>query len=62
MSTLFERKRKFIIAFVALCMTFVLALLDVVDSGGWVGSVGLIVGLYATAEAAEGAIGSRRSP
>lgn len=49
-----NRRRKFVIAAVALVMTFVLALFDVVDGSNWVGAVSAIVGLYGGAEAAEG--------
>lgn len=45
------RKRKFVIAFTALAMTFVLGLTGVVDGSNWVASVGLIVGLYGMANA-----------
>jgi len=48
-------KRKFTIALTALVMTFILALLEIVDGGNWVGAVSFIVGLYAGFEAAEGA-------
>ena len=48
-------KRKFTIALLALFMTFFLALIEVVDGGNWMGTVGFIVGLYGGAEAAEGA-------
>lgn len=54
-----ERKRKFAIAFVALVMTFVLALLEYVDGNNWVTAMGLIVGLYGTVEAAEGFANAR---
>lgn len=47
-------KRKFTIAAMALLMSFVLAFVDVVDGGNWVAVVGLVVGLYGGAEAAEG--------
>lgn len=48
-------RRKFAIAMTSLVMTFVLALTGVVDGGNWQGTIGLIVGLYGVAEAAEGA-------
>lgn len=49
-----NRKRKFLIAASALVLTFVLALLGVVEGSHWVAAVSAIVGLYGGAEAAEG--------
>lgn len=49
------RKRKFVVAMTALVMSFVLALTGVVSGGNWVGVTSTIVGLYAGAEAWEGA-------
>lgn len=49
-----ERKRKFVIALVALLASLGLAIGGVVEGGEWVTAVGLIVGLYGGAEAWEG--------
>lgn len=49
-----ERKRKFLIALLALVFTLGLAMAGKVDGGQWVTAVGLIVGLYGGAEALEG--------
>lgn len=54
-----ERRRKFAIALVALVMSFVLALIKVVDGANWVAVTGLIVGLYAGSEALEGGLAAR---
>jgi len=48
-------KRKFTIALLALILTFVLALIGVVDGSNWMMSVAAIVGLYSGFEAGEGA-------
>lgn len=49
-------KRKFVVAMTALIMSFVLALKggQTLSGGEWVACIGLIVGLYGAAEAAEG--------
>lgn len=49
-----SRRRKFAIAGAALVMSFILALVGVVEGPQWVQVTGLIVGLYGGAEAAEG--------
>lgn len=48
-------KRKFTIALLSLMMTFVLALMGVVDAENWFKTIAAIVGLYAMFEAGEGA-------
>lgn len=48
-------KRKFTVAVMALMMSFVLALIGVVDAENWRWCVAAIVGLYAAFEAGEGA-------
>lgn len=50
-----ERRRKFTVAIVALCMSFALGLVQVLDGGQWVTAIGLILALYGGAEAWEGA-------
>lgn len=49
-----KRKRKFVIALSSLTFSFILALTGTVDGSNWVAAVGLVVGLYSGAEAAEG--------
>jgi len=51
---LFDRKRKFLVAVIALVMSFILALMGILEGSQWPLTVAAIVGLYGGSEAAEG--------
>ena len=46
-------KRKFTVALLALVMSFVLALADILAGSEWVTALGLIIGLYGAANVGE---------
>ena len=46
-------KRKFVVALLALCMSFVLALAGILAGGQWVTAIGFVVGLYGAANVGE---------
>lgn len=48
-----ERKRKFLLALLALCMSFGLILLGKIDGDNWVMITSAIVGLYSAANVGE---------
>lgn len=56
-----ERKRKFLVAMVALVFSFALSLAGIVDGGNWVAVTAAIVGLYGGAEAVEGFAHARKN-